>query len=74
MKILCSQKKKQRRQHLKQDYITYIVIKVGTRILFELKPSGNFSQNPLIKFKVKQKEIKVGDTLEIEWKTLLGET
>ena len=60
--------------HLKQDYITYIVIKVGTRILFELKPSGNFTQNPLITFKVKQKEIKVGDRLEVEWKTLLGET
>jgi len=60
------------RRQLKQDYVTYIVIKVGTRILFELKPSANFSANPLVKFKVKQKEIKMGDTLEVEWKTLLS--
>ena len=31
------------------------------------------SENPLFKLRVKQKEIKEGDLLELEWTTLLGE-
>ena len=60
------------RKQIKQDYVTHIIIKVGTHVLYELKPSENFSKNPLFKFRVKQKEIKAGDVLEVEWKTLLG--
>ena len=62
------------RRNVEQDYITYIIIKVGTRILYEFKLAAHFMPNPLLKFKVKQKEIKSGDIMEIEWRTLLGET
>ena len=57
-----------------QNHITYIIVKIGTRILYEFKLSAAIVKNPIFKFKVKQKEIKTGDVMKIEWRTLLGTT
>jgi hypothetical protein len=54
------------------DYINYIIISTHTRVIYELKLSGHISENPLFRFEVKQKEIQVGDKLEIKWTTHLG--
>jgi len=61
------------KRNLEQDYITHIIMKVEERILFEFKPSENIVSNPLFKFKVKKKELKLGDVINLEWTTFLGE-
>lgn len=62
------------RRHLEQDYITHIIMKVEEHILFEFRPSGNVADNPFFRFKVKKKELKLGDIINLEWTTFLGET
>jgi len=54
------------------DYITHIILRVGERILFDFKPSGYVSENPLFSIRVKQKELKEGDLMELEWTTNTG--
>ncbi len=61
------------KKNIAEDYITHILLHVGERILFDFKSSGNISQNPLFKLKFKQKELKIGDQLELEWKTISNE-
>ena len=60
------------KEKLTEDYITHIVLSAGERVLFDLKPSCSFSQNPLFIIKVKQKNLKEGDLLELKWTTLAG--
>jgi len=63
-----------KRKQLAMDYITHIVVKSGSRVLFEFQPSMFVSKNPIFKFKVKQKELKLNDVLEITWTSYLGKT
>lgn len=65
-------KREAKYKKLQHDYIKHIIIKVGTRTIFEFYPSGNVSNNPMIKFSVKQKDLKAGDVMDLEWTTLLG--
>ncbi|MDQ7046705.1 MAG: thiosulfate oxidation carrier complex protein SoxZ [Sulfurovum sp.] len=60
------------KKEIAPDYITDMVLRVGERILFDFKSSGNMALNPLIKLKVKQKELKEGDLMELEWTTTTG--
>ena len=60
------------RNHVIQDYVTYIIIKVGVRTLYELKLSEAITKSSILTFKVKQKEIKLGDIMNVKWITLLG--
>jgi hypothetical protein len=48
------------------------VLRVGERILFDFKPSGYVNKNPFFKLKAKQKELKEGDLMELEWTTNTG--
>jgi len=57
-----------------QDYVVDVVAFVGEREVYHFVPTEWVSRDPLFKFKFKQKEIKVGDTLLVTWKTLLGKT
>ena len=56
------------------DYITNIIVKSGSRVLFEFQSSMFVSKNPLFKFKVKQKELKLNDVVEIKWTSYLGKS
>ena len=71
--IMLTEKRAQK-LNIEQDYITHIIIRVKERILFEFRPSGNITDNPLFKFKVKKKELKLGDIIDLEWTTLLSKT
>lgn len=59
-------------KNIELDYINYIKVTSNTRILYELELSGNIAENPLFRFEVKQKDIQIGDKLEVEWTTLLA--
>ena len=62
------------KKRLEIDYITHIIIRSGSRILFTFQSSMFISKNPIFKFKVKQKELKLNDVVEITWTTYLGKT
>jgi len=53
------------------NFITSVVAKVGTAVVFELNGSGFMSANPLYKFKFKGKK---GDELDVTWTDFKGET
>lgn len=52
------------------NFITYIIAKVGEKIVYELSPSQFLSKNPVLKFKFYGNK---GEVLEIEWRDLSGE-
>jgi sulfur-oxidizing protein SoxZ len=56
------------------NFITYIVGKVGDRIIFEASTSQFVSKDPIFKFKAKADGIKKGDELEMTWTDLSGKT
>ena len=66
--------KEAKRENKELDYITNIIVKSGSRVLFEFQSSMFISKNPLFKFKVKQKELKLNDVVEINWTSYLGKS
>jgi sulfur-oxidizing protein SoxZ len=54
------------------NFITYIVAKVGGKIVYEASTSQFLSKDPYIKFSFKGGA--VGDDVEITWKDLKGTT
>jgi sulfur-oxidizing protein SoxZ len=56
------------------NFITYVVGKVGDRIVFEASTSQFVSKDPIFKFKAKADGIKKGDKLEMTWTDLSGKT
>jgi sulfur-oxidizing protein SoxZ len=56
------------------NFITYIVGKVGDKIVFEASTSQFVSKDPIFKFKAKADGIKKGDKLEMTWTDLSGKT
>ncbi len=53
------------------NFITYIVAKVGEKVVFEMSSSQFLSKNPYIKFEFPG---KAGDQLEFTWVDLKGTT
>jgi sulfur-oxidizing protein SoxZ len=56
------------------NFITYIVGKIGDKIVFEASTSQFVSKDPIFKFKAKADGIKKGDKLEMTWTDLSGKT
>jgi sulfur-oxidizing protein SoxZ len=56
------------------NFITYIVGKIGDKIIFEASTSQFVSKDPIFKFKAKADGIKKGDKLEMTWTDLSGKT
>jgi sulfur-oxidizing protein SoxZ len=62
------------RKGVEQDYVVDIVAYVGEREVFHFVPTEWISRNPIFKFKFKQIDVDIGDTLTVRWKTLRGKT
>lgn len=56
------------------NFITYLIGKVGDKVVYELSSSQFLSKNPLFKFQFKTDGMKNGDKLEITWNDLSGAT
>jgi sulfur-oxidizing protein SoxZ len=54
------------------NFITYVVAKVGGKVVYEASTSQFLSKDPYMKFSFKGGN--VGDELEITWKDLKGAT
>jgi sulfur-oxidizing protein SoxZ len=54
------------------NFITYVVAKVGDKIVYEASTSQFLSKDPYMKFSFKGGN--VGDVVEITWKDLKGAT
>ena len=54
------------------NFITYVVAKVGGKVVYEASTSQFLSKDPYMKFSFKGGN--VGDELEITWKDLKGDT
>ena len=54
------------------NFITYVVAKVGGKVVYEASTSQVLSKDPYMKFSFKGGN--VGDELEITWKDLKGAT
>ena len=54
------------------NFITYVVAKVGDKVVYEASTSQFLSKDPYLKFSFKWPT--VGDTIEITWKDFKGET
>ena len=54
------------------NFITYVIAKVGDKVVFEASTSQFLSKDPYIKFSFKG--ANVGDTIELTWKDLKGNT
>jgi sulfur-oxidizing protein SoxZ len=54
------------------NFITYIVAKVGDKVVYEVSTSQFLSKDPYVKFSFKGGA--VGDVVEITWKDLKGTT
>ena len=54
------------------NFITYVVAKVGDKVVFEASTSQFLSKDPYIKFSFKG--ANAGDTIELTWKDLKGNT
>ena len=54
------------------NFITYVVAKVADKVVFEASTSQFLSKDPYIKFSFKG--ANVGDTIELTWKDLKGNT
>ena len=54
------------------NFITYVVAKVADKVVFEASTSQFLSKDPYIKFSFKGGN--VGDTIELTWKDLKGNT
>lgn len=54
------------------NFMTHIIGKIGTRVVFEASTSQFVSKDPIFKFKAKAEGIKKGDKLEMTWVDLSG--
>jgi sulfur-oxidizing protein SoxZ len=54
------------------NFITYVVAKVGGKVVYEASTSQFLSKDPYLKFSFKG--ANVGDEVEITWKDLKGAT
>ena len=54
------------------NFITYVIAKVGDKVVFEASTSQFLSKDPYIKFSFKG--ANVGDIIELTWKDLKGNT
>ncbi|RBQ28342.1 thiosulfate oxidation carrier complex protein SoxZ [Aliarcobacter vitoriensis] len=54
------------------NFITYLVAKVGDKVVYEVSSSQFLSKDPYFKFSFTG--AKVGDTVEMTWKDLKGNT
>ena len=58
-----------KKKGLEANFITYIVAKVGEKVVYELSSSQFLSKNPVLKFKFYGTK---GELLEIRWTDLSG--
>ena len=56
------------------NFITYVVGKVGDKIVYEASTSQFLSKDPIFKFEASAEGIKKGDKLEMTWTDLSGKT
>jgi sulfur-oxidizing protein SoxZ len=54
------------------NFITYVIAKVGDKVVYEASTSQFLSKDPYMKFSFKG--AAVGDTVELTWKDLKGNT
>ena len=54
------------------NFITYVIAKVGDKVVFEASTSQFLSKDPYLKFSFK--DANAGDTIELTWKDLKGNT
>lgn len=54
------------------NFITYVIAKVGDKVVYEASTSQFLSKDPYMKFSFKG--AAVGDTIELTWKDLKGNT
>lgn len=54
------------------NFITYVIAKVGDKVVYEASTSQFLSKDPYLKFSFKG--AAVGDTVELTWKDLKGNT
>ena len=54
------------------NFITYVVAKVGDKVVYEASTSQFLSKDPYLKFSFKG--ANAGDTIELTWKDLKGNT
>ena len=54
------------------NFITYVVAKIGDKVVYEASTSQFLSKDPYLKFNFKG--AKAGDVLELTWKDLKGNT
>jgi len=54
------------------NFITYVIAKIGDKVVYEASTSQVLSKDPYLKFNFKG--AKSGDVLELTWKDLKGNT
>ncbi|CAM3810434.1 thiosulfate oxidation carrier complex protein SoxZ [Arcobacter cloacae] len=54
------------------NFITYVIAKIGDKVVYEASTSQFLSKDPYLKFNFKG--AKSGDALELTWKDLKGNT
>lgn len=54
------------------NFITYVIAKVGDKVVYETSTSQFLSKDPYLKFSFKG--ANVGDIIELTWKDLKGNT
>ena len=54
------------------NFITYVIAKIGDKVVYEASTSQFLSKDPYLKFNFKG--AKAGDVLELTWKDLKGNT
>ena len=63
-----------KKKGVEANFITHISAKVGDRVVFDASTSQFISKDPIYKFVAKANGIKAGDTIDITWTDLSGET
>lgn len=61
-----------KRANKEANFITYMVAKVGDKVVYEVSTSQFLSKDPYMKFSFKG--ANAGDTVEVTWKDLKGTT
>jgi len=61
--------KQAEKKGMEVNFITYIIAKVGEKVVYELSSSQFLSKNPVLKFKFHASK---GELLEITWTDLSG--
>jgi len=56
-----------KKKGVEANFITHMIAKVGTRIVYDVSTSQFLSKNPIFKFQAKADGIKNGDLISITW-------